>query len=77
MLGGISDISQLCEHGLYDWVMFRYEPIQCPNEDPVLGRYLGSAIERCITLPFAFMILSVISRPTSIADPKYLPNTGS
>ena len=28
MLGGTSDISQFCEHGFYDWVMFRDNPIQ-------------------------------------------------
>ena len=45
ILGGTSDISQLCEHGFYDWVMFRDEPIQYPDENPVLGRYLGTAID--------------------------------
>ena len=28
MLGGTYDISQLCERGFYDGVMFRDEPIQ-------------------------------------------------
>ena len=45
MLGGTSDISQFCEHGFYDWVMFKDEKIQHPNENPVLGRYLGLAID--------------------------------
>ena len=45
MLGGTSDISQLCDHGFYDWVIFRYNPIQCPHEKPVLSRYLGTAID--------------------------------
>ena len=42
---GTSDISQFCEHGFYDWVMFRDNPIQYPDENPVLGRYLGPAID--------------------------------
>ena len=44
MSGGTSDISQLCEHGFYDWVMFRDEPIQYSDENPVLGRYLRPEI---------------------------------
>ena len=43
MSGGTSDISQLCEQGFYDWFVFRDEPIQYPDENPVLGRYLGPA----------------------------------
>ena len=39
-----SDISQFCELGFYEWVMFRDEPIQFPNDNPVLGRYLEPAI---------------------------------
>ena len=39
MLGLTSDISQFCEHGFYDWVMFRNEPIQYPDENMVLGMY--------------------------------------
>ena len=45
MLGGNFDISQFCEHGFYDWFMFRDEPIQYPDENPVLGRYLVPAID--------------------------------
>ena len=44
MSGGTSDNSQFCEHGFYDWVMFRDNPIQYPDENPVLGRYLGPEI---------------------------------
>ena len=44
MLGGSSDISQFFEHGFYDWVMFRDELIQHPDQNPELGRYLGPAI---------------------------------
>ena len=45
MLGGTSYISQFCEHGFYDWVTSRYKPIKYPDENPVLGRYLGTAID--------------------------------
>ena len=45
MLGGTSDISQLFEHRFYYWVMFKDEPIQYPNENTVLGRYLGPEID--------------------------------
>ena len=45
MLGEASDISQLCEHGSYDWFVFRDEPIQHPDKNLVLGRYLGPAID--------------------------------
>ena len=44
MLDGTYDISQLCKHGFYNWVMFRDEPIQYPDKNPVLGWYLGPAI---------------------------------
>ena len=44
-MGGTSYISQLCEHGLYYWVIFRYEPIQYPDGNTVLGRYLGPEID--------------------------------
>ena len=39
------DISKFCDFLFYDWVMFRDEPIKCPDENPVLGRYLGPAID--------------------------------
>ena len=45
MLGGTSGISQLCEHGFYDQVMFRENPIQYPDKNPVLGIYLGPEID--------------------------------
>ena len=45
ILGGTSDISQLCKHGFYDWVMFRGEPIKNPDENPVLGIYLGPKMD--------------------------------
>ena len=44
MLGETSDISNFFEHELYDWVMFRDKPIQQPDENTVLGRYLGPEI---------------------------------
>ena len=33
------------KHGFYDWVMFRDEPIKHPDNNPVLGRYLGPVID--------------------------------
>ena len=45
MLVGTSDRSQFCEHGFYDQVMFRDKPIQYPDKNPVLGRYLGPEID--------------------------------
>ena len=45
MLGGNSDTSKLCEHGFYDWVMFRDKTIKYPDKNLVLGRYLGSEID--------------------------------
>ena len=45
ILGGTSDISQFCEHGFYDWVMFRDGTIQQPDKNPVQGRYLGPVID--------------------------------
>ena len=45
MLGGTSYISQFHDHGFYNWVMFRDDPIKYPDENPVLGRYLGPAID--------------------------------
>ena len=45
MLGGTYDTSRFCDHGFYDWVMFRGKRIKFPDENPVLGRYLGPAID--------------------------------
>ena len=44
MSGKTSDISQFSELAFYQWVMFRDDPIQFPDENPVLGRYLGPAL---------------------------------
>ncbi|KAL7523565.1 hypothetical protein ACHAXR_000992, partial [Thalassiosira sp. AJA248-18] len=41
MKGETPDISHICEHAWYDWVMFRDGPAQFPEHDLVLGRYLG------------------------------------
>ena len=35
----------LVKHVYYDWVMFRGEQIQHPDENPVLGRYLVPAVD--------------------------------
>ena len=44
MSGETSDISQFSELVFYQWFMFRDNPIQFPDENPVLGRYLGPAL---------------------------------
>ena len=46
MSGETSDISQFCELGFYEWIIFWEEPnhAQFPADNPVLGRYLGPAI---------------------------------
>ena len=45
MLGETSNISQFCEFAFYDWIMFRDQPVAFPDDNPVLGRYLGPAID--------------------------------
>ena len=45
ILGGTSGISQFYEHGFYDWVIFCDEPIQYPDENPMLGIYLVPEID--------------------------------
>jgi hypothetical protein len=45
MSGETSDISQFCEFAFYDWIMFRDQPVAFPDDNPVLGRYLGPAID--------------------------------
>ena len=45
MKGGTADISQICEYGWYDWVMFRYTMEAFPENKFVLGRYLGPATD--------------------------------
>lgn len=47
MSGETSDISQFCELAFYEWIMFREEPdhAQFPADNPILGRYLGPAID--------------------------------
>ncbi len=45
MLSKTSDISQFCEFAFYDWIMFRDQLVAFSNDNPVLGRYLGPAID--------------------------------
>jgi hypothetical protein len=45
MSGETSDISQFCEFTFYDWIMFRDQPVAFPDDNPVLGCYLGPAID--------------------------------
>ena len=46
MSGETSDVSQFCEIGFYECIMFWEEPdhAQFPADNPILGRYLGPAI---------------------------------
>ena len=44
MSGETSNISQFCEFAFYDWIMFRDQPVAFPDDNPVLGHYLGPAI---------------------------------
>jgi hypothetical protein len=43
MKGGTADISQICEFGWYDWVMFHDTMEAFPDDKLVIGRYLGPA----------------------------------
>jgi hypothetical protein len=43
MTGSTADISQICEFGWYDWVMFRNNVPTFPDVKLILGRYLGPA----------------------------------
>ena len=43
--GETSNISQFCELSFYKWVMLCNEPVAFPDENPVLGRFLGIAID--------------------------------
>ena len=44
MTGETADISQICQFGWYDWVMY-HDPTKFPDDKAVLGRYLGPAID--------------------------------
>jgi hypothetical protein len=50
MSGETSDISQFCKFAFYDWIMFRDQPVAFSDDNPVLGRYLGPAINVCPAL---------------------------
>ena len=68
MLGVTSYISQFFEHRLYYWVMFRYKPIQCPDENPVLDRYLGPAIDVGPSITDKIMTHTVVLKRMIIPD---------
>jgi hypothetical protein len=44
MTNSTADISQICEFGWYDWVMFRDNIPTFPDVRLTLGQYLGPAI---------------------------------
>jgi hypothetical protein len=43
MGNGTSDISSFCEYGWYDWIYYRDEKAEFPQDAEILGRYLGPA----------------------------------
>ena len=43
--GQTADISQLCEFAWYDWVKFRESTAPFPEDQEVLGRYLGPSMD--------------------------------
>ena len=43
--GETANISQFCELSFYEWIMFRDEPVHYPNNNPVLGQFLGIAVD--------------------------------
>jgi len=43
--GETADINQFCELSFYEWIMFRDEPVSYPENNPVLGRFLGIAVD--------------------------------
>ena len=45
MLGEIPDISAFAEFGWYQWVMFRNMSVTYPEDNKVLGRYLGPSFK--------------------------------
>jgi hypothetical protein len=44
MSGETADISQICQFGWFDWVMY-HDPAKFPEDKATLGRYLGPAID--------------------------------
>ncbi len=45
MTGNTANISHIAEFGWYGWVMFHDSQPSFPDDKPILGRYLGPAIE--------------------------------
>ena len=43
--GQTADISEIAEHGFYDWIKYRDSIIPFPEDKLVLGRYLGPSID--------------------------------
>ena len=44
MTGDTANISQICQFGWYDWVMY-YANTTFPDDKALLGQYLGPAID--------------------------------
>ena len=45
MSGETADISPYCEYGFWQWVMYRDYKTDYPEENPLLGKYLGPSID--------------------------------
>ena len=45
MTGTTADISHICEFGWFDWVMFRDNTPTYPDDQTILGHYLGPATD--------------------------------
>ena len=45
MTGNTADISQICQFGWYDWVMYYDNIPSFPDNKALLGRYLGPALD--------------------------------
>ena len=51
-----ADISQICQFGWFDWVMY-HDPAKFPDDKAILGRYLGPTID------FGSMLMAKILLP--------------
>ena len=45
ILDETAGISPFCEFGFWDWVMFREDDVTFPDEQMILGKYLGPSID--------------------------------
>ena len=45
ILGETADICPFCEFGILEWVKFREDSVTFPDDQMVLGKYLGPSID--------------------------------